>query len=139
MLFNHYVSNNKFINFAVLCFRWILPESPRWLLAIGKTQEVYTILERAARFNNKKLPKNFDKLLQQQAVKDDCGENVNVLDLFKTSQMRKRTLCLFLIWFSVYLVYYGLVLNLANIGGNLYVNSVSIFIIFSFKSLQHTS
>lgn len=105
--------------------RWILPESPRWLLAVGRTQEVYTILEKAARFNNRKLPKNFDKLLQQEVIEEECGENVTVLDLFKTPQMRRKTLSLFLIWFSVYLVYYGVVLNLANIGGNLYVNSVS--------------
>lgn len=102
-----------------------MPESPRWLLAVGKTQEVYTVLEKAARFNNRQLPKNFDRLLQQQVIEEECGENVTVLDLFKTSQMRRKTLSLFLIWFSVYLVYYGLVLNLANIGGNLYVNSVS--------------
>lgn len=108
-----------------LFYRWVLPESPRWLLAVGKTQEVIIILEQAARFNNKKLPKNFDKLLQQEVSVEEGGENVNVLDLFKTQQMRKKTLCLFLIWFTIYLVYYGLVLNLANIGGNLYINSVS--------------
>lgn len=119
---------STFITVTILTlsyFRWILPESPRWLLALGKTQEVHTILEKAARFNNRKLPKNFDKLLQQEVIEEECGENVNVLDLFRTSQMRKKTLCLFLIWFGVYLVYYGVVLNLANIGGNLYINSVS--------------
>lgn len=114
---------------GIMNFRWILPESPRWLLALGKTKEVLVILEQAARFNNRKLPKNFDKLLQQEVSGDEGGENVSVLDLFKTPQMRKKTLCLFLIWFSVYLGYYGLVLNLANIGGNLYINTVSNFII----------
>lgn len=93
---------------------------------MGKTQEVHSILEQAARFNNKKLPQNFDKLLQQEVVEEEGGEHVNVLDLFKTRLMRKKTLCLSLIWFGIYLVYYGLVLNLANIGGNLYINAVSI-------------
>lgn len=122
--------------FCSFC-RWVLPESPRWLLAVGRTQEVYTILEQAARFNNRKLPKNFDKLLQQEVIEDECGENVTVFDLFKTSQMRRRTLSLFLIWFSVYLVYYGVVLNLANIGGNLYVNSVSANNLFIITLLLH--
>ncbi|CAH2002886.1 unnamed protein product [Acanthoscelides obtectus] len=102
---------------------WVLPESPRWLLALGRTTEVMSILESACKFNGKKLPPNLDKQLLPGA-NDEPVENVSVLDLFKTIQMRKRTLCLFLIWFSVYLVYYGLVLNLGNIGGNLYVNSV---------------
>lgn len=122
--------------FGSFC-RWVLPESPRWLLAVGRTQEVYTILEKAARFNNRKLPKNFDKLLQQEVIEDECGENVTVFDLFKTSQMRRRTLSLFLIWFSVYLVYYGVVLNLANIGGNLYVNSVSSNNLYRITLLLH--
>nr|CAI5859704.1 unnamed protein product [Callosobruchus analis] len=83
-----------------------------------------TVLESACKFNGKKLPPNLDKQLLPGANEEPV-ENVSVLDLFKTIQMRKKTLCLFLIWFSVYLVYYGLVLNLGNIGGNLYVNSVS--------------
>jgi hypothetical protein len=33
-------------------------------------------------------------------------------------------LVLYVIWFSVYLVYYGLVLNLGNIGGDIYLNTV---------------
>ena len=46
------------------------------------------------------------------------------MDLFRTPNMRKNSLVLYVIWFSVYLVYYGLVLNLGNIGGNIYVNTV---------------
>ncbi|KAI4458557.1 solute carrier family 22 member [Holotrichia oblita] len=38
--------------------------------------------------------------------------------------MRKITLLLSVIWFAVYLIYYGLVLNVGNIGGDLYINSV---------------
>jgi len=46
------------------------------------------------------------------------------MDLFRTPNMRKNSLVLYVIWFSVYLVYYGLVLNLGNIGGDIYVNTV---------------
>jgi len=46
------------------------------------------------------------------------------MDLFRTPNMRKKSLVLYVIWFSVYLVYYGLVLNLVNIGGDIYVNTV---------------
>lgn len=116
-----------------LALWWVLPESPRWLLAMGRTQEVLAILQKAAHFNGRDLPINIDKQLLPTET-DEKTESVNVMDLFKTRQMRKKTLLLFVIWFSVYLVYYGLVLNLGNIGGDLYINSVSISVSFcSFK------
>lgn len=107
----------------MLFYRWVLPESPRWLLAMGQTDRVLKILQKAAKHNRRELPRNLNKQIIP-IEKSNNGESVNVLDLFKTKQIRKKTLLLFVIWFSVYLVYYGLVLNLGNIGGNLYINSV---------------
>jgi hypothetical protein len=92
---------------------------------MGRTNEVMTILQKAANYNGRELPANIDKQLLPNE-NDTETESVNVMDLFKTRQMRKKTLLLFVIWFSVYLVYYGLVLNLGNIGGDLYINSVSV-------------
>ena len=54
----------------------------------------------------------------------DCKETrVNVLDLFKTPNMRKNTLITYFNWFSVAFVYYGLTLNADMlIPGNMYIN-----------------
>lgn len=110
----------------IFYYRFFLPESPRWLLALGKTKEVFKILETAAKFNGKELPTNLDKsLIPVSKIDQEENKNVGVTNLFKTSSMRKKTLILFLVWFAVYLVYYGLVLNLGNLGGDLYINSVS--------------
>lgn len=49
---------------------------------------------------------------------------VKVSDLFRTKNIRKISLVLYILWFSLYLVYYGLVLNLSNIGGNIYINTI---------------
>jgi len=49
---------------------------------------------------------------------------VRVSDLFRTKNIRKISLVLYILWFSLYLVYYGLVLNLSNIGGNIYINTI---------------
>lgn len=47
-----------------------------------------------------------------------------ISDLFRTPTIRLISIVLYVVWFSVYLVYYGLVLNLSNIGGDVYVNSI---------------
>ncbi|KAI5727113.1 hypothetical protein M8J76_014403 [Diaphorina citri] len=105
---------------------WCIPESPRWLLTMGKTEEAMEVLKDAARFNDKTLPANTDKLLKQSvsSMKEDSGKKVEVLDLWRTPLMRLISCVQYVVWFSVYLVYYGLVLNLSNIGGDVYVNTV---------------
>lgn len=105
---------------------WVLPESPRWLLALGRTDEVMVILQEAARVNNRELPPSLDKLLRQDAMRKESADQptAGIMDLYRTPNMRKNSLILYIIWFSVYLVYYGLVLNLGNIGGDIYLNTV---------------
>lgn len=107
-----------------------ITESPRWLLAMGKKKEYEHVLNTAAKFNNR--PPIQECNANDKRVMANCSnavdnieeeETAGIMDLFRTSHMRKNTLCLFIIWFSVYLVYYGLVLNVGNLGGDLYVNS----------------
>lgn len=104
-----------------------MPESPLWLLAMGRTKELMSVLQHGAAVNRKELPHNIDK--QLLPATDNHAEPASVLDLFRTPRLRKNTFFLAIIWFTVYLVYYGLVLNLGNIGGDLYINSVSTFIL----------
>lgn len=108
--------------FLLVGLWWVLPESPLWLLAMGRTQEVLEILRSAAKCNKRQLPDNLDKqLLTDPEIQT---EKASVLDLFRTARMRRTTFLLCTIWFSLYLLYYGIVLNLGNIGGDLYVNTV---------------
>ncbi|KAL1139156.1 hypothetical protein AAG570_009216 [Ranatra chinensis] len=112
---------------SFLCFWWILPESPRWLLTAGKVDKVMTVLEEASRFNKKELPPNTDKILKQSVSKmhaEQSQRKVGLMDLFKTPKIRKISLTLYVVWFMVYIVYYGLVLNLSNLGGDVYLNSI---------------
>lgn len=102
---------------------WIIPESPRWLLAMGDKKQVMKILKDAALVNNIQLPDNIDMQLQPSINSE--SSNLGMLDIFRIKKLRYYTTYLLIIWFTVYLVYYGLVLNLGNLGGDLYVNSVS--------------
>lgn len=56
-----------FNKFSVLFYR-ILPESPRWLLTMGRVEETIEILEEAARVNKIVLPANTHKLLKQVCI-----------------------------------------------------------------------
>ncbi|XP_031334748.1 organic cation transporter protein-like [Photinus pyralis] len=108
--------------FLFVALWWILPESPLWLLAMGRTHAVLEVLRSAAKYNKKELPDNLDKQLLTEP--DLQTEKASVFDLFRTGRMRRTTFLLCIIWFSLYLLYYGIVLNLGNIGGDLYVNTV---------------
>ena len=64
-------------------------------------------------------------MLQASNKNETEGENkVGIMDLFRYPNIRKKSLVLYIIWFSVYFVYYGLVMNLSNIGGDIYLNTV---------------
>ncbi|XP_055635229.1 solute carrier family 22 member 21 isoform X2 [Toxorhynchites rutilus septentrionalis] len=106
-----------------LCLLWfVLPESPRWLLCKGRIAEVKEVVRKAAAFNNRPLPDNLDKLLKPPTDEED--KMAGVCDLFRSKYLRLVTFCFLCIWFTMNLVYYGLVLNINTFGGNIYLNSV---------------
>lgn len=89
---------------------------------MGKHKELIEVLEKAAMANGKQLSKNLDKQLLPTA--DSSSETAGITYLFKNAHIRKITLLLLFVWFAVYLGYYGLVLNVSNIAGDIYINSV---------------
>lgn len=107
-----------------------MPESPRWLLCKGRVSEVKQILQSAARFNGRDLPDNLDKYLKPPCNAQESASGV--VELFRTKYLRRVTFCFLCIWFTMNLVYYGLVLNMNSFGGNIYVNSVSFPLFYIF-------
>lgn len=124
--------------------RYCVPESPRWLLARGKLQQLYSVVERAARMNGITLPANYQKSLEAVAplvskAPSSIEDAVNERSLKTTESAIKgnpltvvfgrtywRTTCLTLIsWLSLIIIYFGLTLHLSNFGGDIYMNTVS--------------
>lgn len=68
---------------------FIMPESPRWLLAKGKLEDALKVLETMAKVNDKQFPDSFkskleERVLQEKHRKNKKKEhNIGALDLCK--------------------------------------------------------
>ena len=92
---------------------WLfLPESPRWLIANGKTEAARKIIEAAAETNKVKLsPEVWSEDTEDTEEKAESDQPVyGPLDLFRRSQL-VITLPLFFCWPVVTMLYYGLSLS----------------------------
>ncbi|XP_047193884.1 solute carrier family 22 member 13-like [Hippoglossus stenolepis] len=98
-------------------FYWILPESARWLLTQGKKEEAIKEICRAARVNGRKVPED---LIERLAVVGSSKRGT-MLDIFRTSYLRKHALVMSTIWFATNLMYYGLSLGVGNFGLDIYL------------------
>ena len=110
--------------FHLHLLRFVIPESPRWLLCKGRTAEVATIIRKVCEVNKRECPPNLEKLLKPPPSNDDQTDD-GCISLFGNSYLRLITICFWCIWFTINLVYYGLILNMNSFGGNVYLNSVS--------------
>ncbi|XP_058058793.1 organic cation transporter protein isoform X2 [Anopheles bellator] len=106
------------------------PESPRWLLAKGRLDELYQLLERATSCNGLgPLPDHCRKSLVAAASTGAGVEGtepeaaVSVGDVFRRKFVR-TTLVMIVVWFGIILIYFGVTLHLSNLGGDIYINTV---------------
>ncbi|XP_044045313.1 solute carrier family 22 member 7a [Siniperca chuatsi] len=100
---------------------WWLPESARWLLANGRAEEAKKYLVQCAKMNGKN--EYTSKLDTEDLGKATVSEvkNHSFLDLVKTPQMRKITLCSGLFWFAVAFLYYGISFKISGFGVSIYL------------------
>lgn len=94
-------------------YLFIMPESPRWLLAQGKFEDALNILEIMAKYNGNKLPDSFRMKLHERVEADkirvkEKTKSFNSIDLCRTPNMRLKTLLITLNWFANETVYLGL-------------------------------
>lgn len=109
---------------VLISYYWIVPESPRWLFAVGRVEDTASVLERAAAFN--KRPTDSIKMdLEKHAVNTNTTKDVargNFLDLFRTPNMRSKTLCMCFNWLVCGMCFFGVAQYIGQSDGDIFLN-----------------
>lgn len=130
-LFAYFIRDWRTFQFAVsipsvllLSYYWLIPESPRWLFTTGRVNESIEVLEKAAKCN--KLPtENIKTSLEAtHSAKTDTERNArgNFFDLYRTPNLRLRTICMHFNWFVCGMCFFGVSQYVGELGGNIFIN-----------------
>ncbi|XP_032676713.1 organic cation transporter protein-like isoform X2 [Odontomachus brunneus] len=110
----------------LLSYWWLAPESPRWLLAMGRQKAACKILQKAASINkmeNVDIPEVIRKhCLQQNFKKSILDHRASFVDLFRTPNMRIKSLSIFFNWTVCGMGLFGMSQYIGQVGGDIFIN-----------------
>ncbi|XP_011504688.1 PREDICTED: organic cation transporter protein-like [Ceratosolen solmsi marchali] len=110
----------------LLSYWWIVPESPRWLLAMGRQKEACNVLKSAAKMNkldDKDITEVVRKhCLHQNSKKTEADGKASFLDLFRTPNMRTKSLTIFFNWIVCGMGLFGMTQYIGHVGGDIFLN-----------------
>lgn len=102
-----------------------MPESPRWLLTVGKTDAAIEVLEKAA-FHNRlptaSIRDDVNSVYTQKKNAENEKHGGNIMDMFSTPNMRNKTLCICFNWIVCGLCFFGVAQFIGQMGGNIFLN-----------------
>ncbi|XP_011497594.1 PREDICTED: organic cation transporter protein-like [Ceratosolen solmsi marchali] len=110
----------------LLSYYWIVPESPRWLLAVGKINDAEVILTKAAEKNRIPLSNVTEVINEhrsQTKLQGDQDQKYNVTHLFRTPNLRVKTICVCVNWFVSGMCFFGLAQYMGQLDGNIFINT----------------
>lgn len=129
-LFGYYLRDWNTFQLAIslpsvlfLSYYFLLPESPRWLLTTGRTEEAIKIMETAAKRNN--LPTDAIASSTQKMAVDvphKSEEHSSFLALFRTPRLRARTVAICFNWFVCGICFFGVSQYISHVSGNIFTN-----------------
>ncbi|KAL3054780.1 hypothetical protein OYC64_017668 [Pagothenia borchgrevinki] len=108
-------------NFAVVViYIWFIPESARWLLSRGRTEEAKQLIIKAAAINKRTVS---DSLLEKIAIKEPENKG-GIKTIFRSPQLTRYFFIIAWGCFSLNLTIYSLYLNMGNIGFNVFLTQL---------------
>ncbi|XP_063534539.1 organic cation transporter-like protein [Cydia strobilella] len=108
---------------VLLSYFFLLPETPRWLIAVKRTDEAVRILESVAKVNKRPTEairtdiENYQAALQNTQLKKG-----NIVDLFRTPNIRKNILAMAFNWLTCSYCFYGVSQYVGQLSGNAFIN-----------------
>ncbi|ONK74850.1 uncharacterized protein A4U43_C03F10770 [Asparagus officinalis] len=100
---------------------FLAKESPRWLFVRGRKEEAIDTLKRTAKSNGCIINTSFSNLsIVEEKWNVDVFSALKIL--WEKKWAFKRLTAVMIVGFGIGIVYYGMPLNLGNLGSNLYVS-----------------
>ncbi|CAH1971044.1 unnamed protein product [Acanthoscelides obtectus] len=109
----------------LVVYYWILPESPRWELAVGRKENAINTLQKAAKCNKMptdKIATDVDFYLQTKDINKVEQSKGNILDLVRTPIIRMYTIAICFNWLVCGLCFFGVSQFIGQLGGNIFIN-----------------
>ncbi|KAG1714611.1 Organic cation transporter protein [Nymphon striatum] len=79
----------------------LIPESPRWLISVGKFDEALITMKKIAKINGQTLPSDETIMAElrelEYKIKNKSQNQASIADLFRTKNMRRKTIILYYI------------------------------------------
>ena len=108
-------------------YAWTTPDSIRWLLSKRKVDETKKTLRSMEKWNGVEIPDELvEKLIlnyEDKSENDDHNET-NVIDLFRTFNLRIKTIVLAFTWMVCSSLYYVLLLDQSELSSDPYLGFV---------------
>ncbi|XP_075975241.1 organic cation transporter protein-like [Anticarsia gemmatalis] len=113
------------INVVLLVYICVLPETPRWLLAMNKTEEAVILIEQVAKINKLPVQDIRNKIELYQFEHRIVKRRSTVLNLFRTPNLRRNILVMSFVWLACSYCFYGMAYYISHLTGDVYINVVS--------------
>ncbi|XP_074506506.1 solute carrier family 22 member 13-like [Sebastes fasciatus] len=99
---------------VVAIYIWFIPESARWLLDRGRTEEAKQLITKVAAINKRTVP---ESLLESLLIVEKKTEKRGgIIVLMQSSVLRKYFFTIILAWFSLNVAFYSLSFNVGKFG-----------------------
>ncbi|XP_049846905.1 organic cation transporter protein-like [Schistocerca gregaria] len=104
-----------------LSYAWLVPESPRWLLAVGRRESAVRVLSRGAKLNRldaAAVRERLPAVIQKREEQPRPG----ITALFRSASLRRRMCVLCQAWFVSGLTFFSFTQSLDRMGSNIFFN-----------------